>query len=95
MVAVDRSVPLSYKEATSPDAVDFWEPRIDREHDCLVRSKTWTYVDRSPGMNVLPSEYVSKVREGKPKARLVICGCRQIFGVDYQETFAPVVNSLL
>ena len=85
-------IPASYKAATSLDMIDFWKPGIDREHDCLTRNKTWTYVDRQPGMHVLPSKYVFRVKNGGPKARLVVLGCRQLYGTDYTETFAPVVK---
>ena len=43
-------------------------------------------------MNVLPCKYVFRVKENKPKVRLVALGCRQIPGIDYNETFAPVVS---
>ncbi len=43
-------------------------------------------------MHVLPCKYVFKVKDGAPKVRLFAMGCRQIHGVDYNETFAPVVS---
>ena len=43
-------------------------------------------------MHVFPSKYVFKVKNGKPKVRLVALGCRQIEGIDYTETYAPVVS---
>ena len=85
-------VPQSYKSATSLENIDFWTPGIDKEHDCLIRNKTWTLVDRTPCMHVLPCKYVFRVKNGAPKARLVALGCRQLYGIDYQETFAPVVK---
>ncbi len=87
-----RVVPVSYKAATDPSNIDFWAPGIAKEHDCLLRNKTWTLVKRIPGMHVLPSKYVFRVKNGGPKARLVALGCRQLYGVDYLETFAPVVK---
>ena len=42
-------------------------------------------------MKILPCKYVFKINENKPKVRLVALGCRQIYGIDYNETFAPVV----
>ncbi len=87
-----RTIPISYKKATTPENIDFWMPGIEREHDCLMRNKTWTLVRRQQGMHVLPSKYVFRVKNGGPKARLVALGCRQLYGVDYLETFAPVVK---
>ncbi len=87
-----RTFPSSYKAATSPDNIDFWSPGIEREHDCLLRNKTWELVKRKDGMHVLPSKYVFRVKNGKPKARLVVLGCRQVYGLDYSQTFAPVVK---
>ena len=85
-------VPTSYRVAVAPENIDFWQPGIDREHDCITRNKTWIFVEREPGMHVLPCKYVFKIKDGKPKVRLVAMGCRQIYGVDYNETFAPVVS---
>ncbi len=87
-----RTVPLSYKTATSPENIDFWMPGIEREHDCLLRNNTWNLVPRKEGMNVLPSKYVFRVKNGGPKARLVLLCCRQIYSLDYSQTFAPVVK---
>ncbi len=85
-------VPTSFKVATSPENLSFWTPGIDREHDCLVRNHTWNLVDYNPGMKVLPCKYVFKVKNSKPKVRLVALGCRQTYGIDYNETYAPVVS---
>ncbi len=68
------------------------EAGIDREHDALERNKVWTYVERKQGMHDLPSTYVFKVRNGGPKVRIVVLGCRQLYGIDFFETFAPVVK---
>ena len=89
---VAREVPSSFKTATSPDNVAFWQPGIDREHECLLRNGTWDLVDYDPEMKVLPCKYVFKFKENKPKVRLVALGCRQSHGIDYKETFAPVVT---
>ncbi len=45
-------------------------------------------------MKILPCKYVFKVKEIKEKVRLVERGCLQMLGVDYNETFAPVVTIL-
>lgn len=87
-----QEVPRSYKQATSENNIQFWKPGIEREHDCLVRNGTWKMVERGSSMNVLPSKYVFKVENGKPKVQLVAVGCRQIEGLDYSETYARVVS---
>ena len=86
-----QEVPTSYKVATSPENLAFWKPGIEREHDCLLRNQTWSLVDFRPGMKILPCKYVFKIKENKPKVRLVALGCRQMYGIDYNETYAPVV----
>lgn len=87
-----ETVPFSYKSATSESNIDFWKPGIDHEHDCLLRNNTWTIVERVPGTNVLPCKYVFRIKNGLPKARMVVLGNKQIFGIDYYHTYAPVVK---
>ena len=89
---VSNDVPQSYKEATSGDNTDFWMPAIKKEESSIVRNKTWDLVERTPDMNVLPCMYVFTLKDSGPKARIVAKGCRQVHGVDYGETYAPVVK---
>ena len=98
-----NEIPKSYKEAaTGPDA-KFWERGIDSETDSLKRDKTWTLVPRSAaqGRKVLTTKwvYVEKQEVDKdgnvtpfPKGRNVVRRFRRGQGVDYGETFAPVVK---
>ena len=90
--AVDVSVPKTYKQATSPENINTWKAAIDKEHDSLLRNHTWVLIERKPGMKVLPSKYVFKFKITGPKARVVALGLLQVHGVDYIETYAPVVN---
>lgn len=85
-------VPQSYSEAMSPDNVDFWAPGIKREEACIRENNTFTLVKRRPEMHALPCRYVFKIKNGCPKVHIVAKGFRQIHGVDYNETFAPVVT---
>ena len=82
----------SFKVATSPDIISFWKPGIDWEHDCLPRNRTWYLVNYSVDTKVLRCKYVFKIKENKPIVRLVALCCRQSYGIDYNETFAPVVT---
>ena len=53
---------------------------------------------RSPGANALHSKWVYKTKAGadgelkRYKARLVACGNEQVVGVDYNLTFAAVMD---
>jgi len=84
-------VPVSYRQATSSKNIDFWMPGIKKEQDALMENKTFELVSRTPSMHVLPCRYVFRVKQNAPKVRIVAKGFRQIQGVDYNETFAPVV----
>ena len=53
---------------------------------------TWQLVERKVGMKILACKCVFKVKENKPKFRLVDLGCWQLYGVDYNATFATVVK---
>ena len=63
-----------------------------QEFDC------WDYVPRTPDMNVLPSTWAFKIKRypdgcvKKFKARFCAQGDRQKEGIDYFETWAPVVQ---
>eukprot|EP00171_Calliarthron_tuberculosum_P022787 IDg22787t1 len=67
----------------------------------VTPSTTWTLVSRSNARNVLTNKWVFKRKDavdeyGKSsvryKARLVTGGFRQIHGIDYEETYAPVIK---
>lgn len=69
------------------------------EVDALERKDTWEIVKRSKNVNVVDSRWVYKIKwlpnnqEVKLKSRLVARGFTQEYGVDYYETYAPVVKN--
>ena len=71
---------------------------IDEELKCLVDIKTWEAVQRPDGAHVVGSKWVFKAKKDtmgnivKYKARLVAQRFMQISGVDYFETYSPVVK---
>jgi len=68
------------------------------EIDTLREKDTWEEVNREEWMNVLPSTWAFKCKRfpdgtvRKYKGRFCVRGDRLIKGVDFFETFAPVVN---
>ena len=88
----------SWEQAMSgPDADGYWKAAVT-EIETLRKMDTWDEVDREDWMNVLPSTWAFKCKRypdgsvRKFKGRFCCRGDRQLEGVDYFETFAPVVN---
>ena len=74
-----------------------WKSAMNDEMESQERNGTWNRTNRKPEMKVLPCKWIYTIKENidgskKFKARLVVGGHRQREGVDFQETFAPVVR---
>ena len=65
----------------------------------LKRNGTWTLVPYSPSLNIVGNKWVFKVKHDmygkfqRCKARLVAKGFLQTPGVDFNETFSPVIKA--
>lgn len=87
---------LTYEEAVSGSDKEKWNQAIKEEKESLEKNKTWTLVERDEvkDKRILSNKWVFKVKnDGRYKARLVIRGCEQKQGVDYNEIYSPVISS--
>ncbi|KAF0727961.1 hypothetical protein Ae201684_014072 [Aphanomyces euteiches] len=95
MTFVDPKTP---NEALSGPNADKWRDAMQLEVDSLIGNGTWELVDRPPNTNIVSNKWVFKVKYDserdveKFKARLVARGFSQRYGVDYTETFSPVIK---
>jgi hypothetical protein len=73
--------------------------RAMEEYEALLSNSTWDLVPRPPGANVVTDKWIFKHKlkaDGSLdhyKARWVLRSFTQRLGVDYDETFSPVVKS--
>ena len=80
-----------------PNSEGFWEASA-KEVATLQNIGTWEQVERKPDMNVIQSTWAFKIKRfpdglaRKLKSRLCVRGDQQIEGVDFFDTYAPVVQ---
>ncbi|KAK4270798.1 hypothetical protein QN277_019568 [Acacia crassicarpa] len=90
-----ESIPRNFEEAISDPK---WKQAIEEELRALHKNGTWKITDLPRGKSVVSSKWVFTVKYNpdgsvnKYKARLVARGFTQTYGIDYQETFAPVAK---
>jgi hypothetical protein len=86
---------LTFQQALGHEG---WREAIQEEMNSIHKNHTWDLVPLPPGKRASTSKWVYKTKPGlvdsntRLKARLVARGFEQKYGVDFEETFAPVVK---
>lgn len=90
--------PNTRREALRRPDAQKWQSAMQDEYDSLIQNNTWTIVNRPTDQHVLSTRWVLRRKLGpdgqiaKYKARHVVRGYEQIYGIDFDETFASVVK---
>lgn len=90
--------PQTYQETIESPNSEKWKQAMQEEYDSLLQNHTWDLVDKPNGQKVIDNKWVFKTKSNpddsieRYKARLVARGFNQQHGIDYEETFSPVVR---
>ncbi|UYV85057.1 K02A2.6-like, partial [Cordylochernes scorpioides] len=90
--------PVTYEEAMSSKDKINWEIAMNEEKQALIKNKTWELMDLPDNAKAIGCKWIFRIkRKGngeidRYRARLVAKGFSQRRGIDYKETFAPVVR---
>lgn len=96
-LSCSKKEPTSFTSAVK-DAV--WRQAMSEEFNALLQNGTWSLVLYHPSMNVVGSKWIFRIKRKadgsveRYKARLVAKGFRQQPGIDFEETFSPVVKPI-
>ena len=98
-VQVQRnSEPTNFDDAVSRRDGSMWIEAMHAELQSLEDNNVWELCELPPGRNVIGTKWVFKIKvDGmnvveRYKARIVAQGFSQVAGLDFEETWAPVVR---
>jgi histone deacetylase 1/2 len=92
---VPSPVPLNYRsELADPN----WRAAMAEEFQALIDNGTWRLVPHPPGANIISGKWILKHKYhsdctlARHKAHWVVRAFSQQHGIDYDETFSPMVK---
>ncbi|GJY29152.1 retrotransposon protein, putative, ty1-copia subclass [Tanacetum coccineum] len=94
----DLDEPTSYKATMLDPESKKWLDAMNAEMQSMIDNMVWVLVDLPPNCKTVRSKWLYKKKidiDGNvhtSKARLVVKGYTQTFGIDYEETFSPVAD---
>ncbi|CAI7912766.1 unnamed protein product [Closterium sp. NIES-54] len=91
---------------TVKEALASWKGKavkaaMEEEIHSLISMGTWELVERPPGVNIMKNQWMLTTKYHiddtveREKARLVVNGFMQMYGANYEETYAPVSSYVM
>lgn len=97
-VGAEIEVPSTYQEAMQSPNASEWLAAMEEEIGSLKLNGTWVLTEKPEGKTIIKNRWIFKVKRDQAgkvnrfKARLLAKGFTQLPGIDYDETFSPVVK---
>ena len=98
LFATEVEEPTTLKKALEGDHAENWKAAADSEYQSLIENETWELVELPPARKAITCKWVFKVKHDENgkidrfKGRLVAKGFLQKYGIEFDETFSPVVR---
>jgi hypothetical protein len=76
-----------------------WKHAMEEEFSAFIKNGTWHLVLASQASNIIDCKWVYKMKRkadgtiDRHKARLMVKGFKQHYGIDYEDTFSLVVQA--
>ena len=90
--------PVNYSEVMTSPLSKEWHAAAEAEYNSLIENETWELVELPKHRRTIDCKWVFKAKYDSNgnverfKGRVVARGFEQKHGIDYDETFAPVVK---